>query len=441
MTYQDIINLGLKKGISEIELYAKTSTDKTLKVFNGSLESYNAKELYSLSIRGLYNGKMGYASCESLNENVINEALDKLITSCGLLTSTEVEEIFGEKVEYEKLEEVFSDATLYPLSEKIELLKSLEQETLASDERIKKIGYCQYVETEGKVEIINSKGINLHRNFSYIVVVLGALGMENGQTNVGYVHQIETSFKNINKEKLIKDVVEKTVSGLCAGSVKTGEYPVVLEQEVATDLIQAFSSLFSGYAAMKNMTMLNGKKGEKVFGDNITLIDDPFCETSLIKVAFDDEAYPCKKRNVVENGVFTGFYHSLKTAKFFNEAPTGNGFRSGNQIIPSPTNLYMLPGEYSKEQLFEGISEGVLITEVGGLHAGLNVVAGTFNIQSSGYMIRDGKKAEPVTLFVVSGNFFDMLNNVEKIGNDLPEKINDVAIPSLLVKGLMISGK
>ena len=91
MTYQEIINLGLKKGISEIELYAKSSTDKTLKVFNGALESYNAKELYSLSIRGLYNSKMGYASCESLNEDVINEALDKLITSCGLLTSTEVE--------------------------------------------------------------------------------------------------------------------------------------------------------------------------------------------------------------------------------------------------------------------------------------------------------------------------------------------------------------
>lgn len=441
MTYQDIINLGLKKGISEIELYARTSTDKTLKVFNGALESYNAKELYSLSIRGLYNEKMGYASCESLDEDVINEALDKLITSCGLLTSTEVEEIFGEIVEYEKVEEVASDAANYSLTEKIELLKTLEKETLNSDDRIKKIGYCQYVETEGKVEIINSKGINLHRNFSYIVVVLGALGMENGQTNVGYAHQIETSFKNINKEKLIKEVVEKTLSGLCAGSVKTGEYPIILDQEVATDLVQAFSSLFSGYAAMKNMTMLNGKKGEKVFGDNITLVDDPFCESSLIKVAFDDEAYPCKKRNVVENGVFTGFYHSLKTAKFFNETPTGNGFRNGNQVIPSPTNLYMLPGQYSKEELYEGITEGILVTDVAGLHAGLNVVAGTFNLQSSGYMIRDGKKSEPITLFVVSGNFFDMLNNVEKIGNDLPEKINDVAIPSLLVKGLMISGK
>ncbi len=441
MTYQEIINLGLKKGISEIELYAKTTTDKTLKVFNGNLESYNAKELYSLSIRGLYNSKMGYASCESLDEAVINEALDKLITSCGLITSTEIEEIFGEIVEYEKLEEVVSDVDDYPLSEKIDLLKALEKETLEADERIKQIGYCQYVETFGKVEIINSKGINLVRNYSYLVVVLGALGMQDGQTNVGYVHQIETSFKNINKEKLIKEVVEKTVSGLGAGSVKTGEYPVILDQEVASDLVQAFASLFSGYAAMKNMTMLNGKKGEKVFGENITLVDDPFCESSLIKVAFDDEAVPCKKRNVVENGVFTGFYHSLKTAKFFNETPTGNGFRNGNQVIPSPTNLYMLPGEYSKEALYEGIEEGILVTDVAGLHAGLNVVAGTFNLQSSGYMIRNGKKAEPITLFVVSGNFFDMLNNVEKIGNDLPEKINDIAIPSLLVKGLMISGK
>ena len=103
MTYQEIISLGLQKGISEIEVYAKTSTDKTLKVFGGNLESYNGKEIFSVSIRGLVNGKMGYASCESLEENIINETLDKLITAANLLTSTEVEEIYGEKVDYEKV--------------------------------------------------------------------------------------------------------------------------------------------------------------------------------------------------------------------------------------------------------------------------------------------------------------------------------------------------
>lgn len=441
MTYQEIISLGLQKGISEIEVYAKTSTDKTLKVFGGNLESYNGKEIFSVSIRGLVNGKMGYASCESLDENIINETLDKLITAANSLTSTEVEEIYGEKVDYEKVTNLESDAANYSLAEKTEFLKSLEQKAFAADERIKQVGYCQYVETEGKISIINSKGINLSRKYSYQVVVLGVVALENGKTNVGFTHKIESNFKAFDADKIVKESVEKAVSGLNADSVKSGSYPVILDQEVASDLFTAFAVVFSGYAAMKNMTMLIGKKGEKVFGDNVTLTDDPFCEASLIKVAFDDEAVPCKKRNVVDNGVFTGFYHSLKTARFFNEEPTGNGFRNGNQLIPSPTNLYMQPGNYTKEQLYEGLEEAILITDVAGLHAGLNVVAGTFNIQSSGYMIRNGKKAEPITLFVVSGSFYEMLNNIEKIGNDLPEKINDVVIPSLLVKGLMISGK
>lgn len=441
MTYQEIISLGLQKGISEIEVYAKTSTDKTLKVFGGNLESYNGKEIFSVSIRGLVNGKMGYASCESLDENIINETLDKLITAANLLTSTEVEEIYGEKVDYEKVTNLESDAANYSLAEKTEFLKSLEQKAFAADERIKQVGYCQYVETEGEISIINSKGINLSRKYSYQVVVLGVVALENGKTNVGFTHKIESNFKAFDADKIVKESVEKAVSGLNADSVKSGSYPVILDQEVASDLFTAFAVVFSGYAAMKNMTMLIGKKGEKVFGDNVTLTDDPFCEASLIKVAFDDEAVPCKKRNVVENGVFTGFYHSLKTARFFNEEPTGNGFRNGNQLIPSPTNLYMQPGNYTKEQLYEGLEEAILITDVAGLHAGLNVVAGTFNIQSSGYMIRNGKKAEPITLFVVSGSFYEMLNSIEKIGNDLPEKINDVVIPSLLVKGLMISGK
>lgn len=441
MTYQEIISLCLNKGISEVEIYASKSSDKTLKVFNGSLESYNSKDLFQINIRGIVNGKMGYASCESLDETAVSVAIDKLIDNANLITTGEEEIIFGEKVSYEQVEHVKSDADKYSLQEKINLLIELEKKTLALDARIKKIGYCQYVETQRIVNIINSKGVDLVRNYSFITLFCGALGEQDGLTNVGYAHQIEVNFKALDVDKLAKETCEKCVSGLGAGSVVTNGYPVVFDSEVATDILEAFESVFSGFAAMKNMTMLNGKKGEKVFGENITLIDDPFCENAVIKVAFDDEAVPCIKRSIVENGVFNGFIHSLKTAKFFNENYTGNGFRRGNQIVPMPTNLVLVPGAYSKEQLFEGVTEGVYITSVGGLHAGLNVVAGTFNLQSSGYMIRDGKLAEPVTLFVVSGNFYEMMNNVEKIGNDAPLKNTGVSCPSLKVNGLMISGK
>lgn len=441
MTYQDIIEYGKSLGIEELELYASTSSNKTLKIFNGVLESYTVKDLFSLSIRGIYNNKMGYVSLESLELNDIKEAFEKLIQSTKIITSLEQEEIFDGNVDYRKLEEVSSDASEHSLNEKIELLKSLEQKTLAYDERVKKIGHCQYGESEGIVNIINSKGVNLERKFSYISLVCGAFAAEGTETSVGYAHKISQKFNELDIDKLAAEAGKKAVSGLCANSVKSGAYPVVFDTEVATDILKAFTQVFSGYSAMKNMTMLVGKVGQKVFGENITLVDDPYCEKALIKCAFDDEAYPCATRKIIENGIFKGFMHSLKTAKFFNEAPTGNGFRMRDQVIPSVTNFYLESGEYSKEELFADINEGIYITNVNGLHAGLNPVAGTFNLQSSGYMIRDGKLAEAITLFVVSGNFFEMMNNVEKIANDLNDTFTDVACPSIKVNGLMISGK
>ncbi len=441
MTYQEIINLAKELHIDEFEIYASNQSNNTLKIFNGKLESYNAKDLFSVSLRGKVNGKMAYASTESLEEESIKNAINKLIESSKLITSLEEDEIFGEKVHYMTVVEAVSDADQYSLAEKQELLKELEQQTLAYDSRIKQVGYCQYAETKGSVTIVNSKGVNLTRNFSYLVLVCGAYAAENGETNMGYAHKIGLNFKSLDAKKLAIEAGKKAVSGLNASFVKSGAYPVVFDKEVATDLLQAFLGIFSGINAMKKMTLLEGKVGEKIFGDNITIIDDPFAENALIKVPFDDEAYPCSKRAVVENGVFKGFFHSLKTAKFFNESPTGNGFRSGNQIVPSPTNLYLKPGAFSKEQVLEGIEEGIYITSLQGLHAGLNVVAGTFNLQSSGYMIRDGKLAEAVTLFVVSGNFFEMMNNVEKIANDLEGEFTDVACPTIKVNGLMVSGK
>ena len=57
------------------------------------------------------------------------------------------------------------------------------------------------------------------------------------------------------------------------------------------------------------------------------------------------------------------------------------------------------------------------------------------------FIIKDGKKASPVTLFVMSGNFFELLNNVVALGNDIDDNFIGTAAPSVLVKGLKISGK
>jgi PmbA protein len=163
---------------------------------------------------------------------------------------------------------------------------------------------------------------------------------------------------------------------------------------------------------------------------------------ALVKNSFDDEGVPCVTKNVVENGVFKGFMHTLKSANALGSKPTGNGFKAGGGAISSqPTNLYLQEGELTKDEIIATVEDGIYLTDVGGLHAGLNPISGDFNVQGTGFVIKNGKIDRPITLFVVSGNFYEMMNNVELIGNDIEKRFVGVACPTLKIKSLAISGK
>lgn len=441
MTLKEIIKKGLELGLEAVEVYASTSESNTIKLDEGKLDSYNIKELFSVSIRGLKDGKMGYVTCESLEDGLVEEALHSLVTTVEALDATEPEFMYEGGSTYAEVPEVISDYKEHPTNEKIEMLKGLEKALLAKSDKIVKVGYCQYSENYNKVQIMNSKGLDLSREYSYIVTYAGALASENGQTVIGMSGDVNTKFGNLELDRIVNEASEEALSKLGAGSIETGHYPVVLKRDVATSLLSAFSSVFSGDSALRKMTILADKEGQKVFGDNINILDDPFYEKALIQSSFDDEGVPCKKKYLVENGVVKGLLHTLKTANFFGKTPTGNGQRAAGSITARPTNLYLQEGSLSKDEIIATVENGIFITEVNGLHAGLNPISGDFNVQSSGFVIKDGKLDRPITLFVLSGNFFELMNNVEEIGNDIEERFTGVACPTLKIKSLAVSGK
>ena len=177
--------------------------------------------------------------------------------------------------------------------------------------------------------------------------------------------------------------------------------------------------------------------------EKISIVDNPLLEGAIISQPFDDEGVPCHKKNIVENGVFNGFMHNLETASKFGVEPTGNGFKRGvaSNVKISPTNLYLAPGAGTKEDVIAHCEKGILVTSVAGLHSGVNPISGSFNVQAKGFVIEDGKVGRPITLFVVSGNFYELYNNVLEIGGDLEDNSTGLSCPTLRIKELMISGK
>jgi PmbA protein len=95
----------------------------------------------------------------------------------------------------------------------------------------------------------------------------------------------------------------------------------------------------------------------------------------------------------------------------------------------------MTPGEKSLEQLCEKMGDGLMVTEVSGLHAGANPMTGDFSLMAKGYLVEGGKKTRAVSGVTVSGNFYQLLKDVEEPGSDMYHNMFGEAVssPSVLI--------
>ena len=132
---------------------------------------------------------------------------------------------------------------------------------------------------------------------------------------------------------------------------------------------------------------------------------------------------------------------SLLKIKSDGVQSTGNASRSGSKMSISYSNIVVKPGKLSKEGLFNKIKNGIYVTEINGLHAGLNPTSGDFSLQAEGFHIVDGKKDKPITLFTLSGNLFDLFNNIIAVGNDSELLLSSFTVPSIAFKNLKVSAE
>lgn len=211
----------------------------------------------------------------------------------------------------------------------------------------------------------------------------------------------------------------------------------MFSNEMFGSILSAYSSIFTGESAFRGLTKLVGKQGIKIASDIVNLIDDPFKEEALFKVPFDDEGVAANKRYWIKEGSFTDFAHNLKTAEIFKTNPTGNGYTSGI----GPSNLYLEPQNNSLDEVLGTINNGLYITDLVGLHAGVETVSGDFSLQAAGFSIVDGKIADAVDMIVVSGNFFNLLKDVEMIANDFKFGLSGIGSAAVKIKELTIGGK
>ena len=64
-----------------------------------------------------------------------------------------------------------------------------------------------------------------------------------------------------------------------------------------------------------------------------------------------------------------------------------------------------------------------------------------FSLQSTGFLIKDGKLDRGLDIITVSGNLLKLFNDIKEVGNDMETSYMGVECPSIFFKELSVSGK
>ena len=432
--------LAKQAGIQEAELYIHKSATLNFSVFHGEVDNYSANNGFAVQARGLFNGKFGTASCDVWNLEKAKYLVNEIVNNAKVSENDDPVFIFEGSPKYKKCNNFNKELANVPAEEKIKKLIELEKEIKAADERIVEVSYLKYSDSTEETILFNTKGLKLVTKNNFFVYVGGAVAKQGEQVKSGYEVFFDNDFSKFNVKDLAKKVAQNTVDQLGGEACESNTYKAVLSPDVVSSLMEFYVGSADAEEVQKKSSLFIGKLNEKVASSKVTIEDRPLDKT-LFARGFDDEGVATYNKAIIKGGKLQTYLYNLTTAAKDGVKTTGNASRAGGKMGINTFYLTMKPGKKSQEELFKEVGNGVYITDISGLHAGMNPQSGNFSLQSTGFLIKDGKKDRGLDLITVSGNLMDLFKDIIEVGSDIKVFPGGSAAPSVMIKKIAVSGK
>ena len=406
-------------------------------IFHKEVESLTESDTYSVVGRAIVNGKFGLVSTEKIDKDTPEFLIKGIKETAGLIETNDPSIIFKGSKKYHK-KNVFNKEVLSgDLSKQI--LREIEDKLRAYDKRIDEVATVGYEESLSESTLSNTYGLKLKDKMATYAFYAEITAKAGNDIQTGFKVFASMDPKEFDVDKFVKDVAEDALKKLGATQCASKKYPTVLSQKVASQLMKAYLSNLDAEEVEKKSSLFVGKLHQPIASKKVTVIEDPL-KKNIFFTYRDEEGVATFKKALINKGVLETYLYTLETAQKAGVEPTGNGAR-GAKTSATLNYTYIKPGKKSFDDMISNIKEGVYITNLEGMHAGMNPRSGNFSLQAQGFMIRDGKIAEPLSLITVAGNLVELFMSVKDVANDSEFQLSGLESPSLFVKKLAISGK
>ncbi len=452
---ENIITAALETGADFAELYAERTEQGSIGMVNGRVETAQSGLSCGAGVRLFFGTQAIYGYANDMSE----KNLIQIARGCAEAMKSSVQH--SRKNWRETVRPCINPIRILPKntakSQKAEYLRLAAEAAKAYSPSITQTR-TGFLEVSKHVLVANSEGIwgeedRVRTRFTVEAVASSASEKQSGHFGPGGSEGMEL-FERINVEETAREAARIAVTMLGAKPCPAGKFPVVIGNGFGGVIFhEACGHGLEATAVARNASVFAGRLGQQIASPLVTAIDDGTIPNAWGSSAMDDEGTPTARNVLIENGVLKSYLVDRLNGRKMGAAITGSSRRQDYRFAPTSrmTNTCIAPGKSTPEEIISATEYGLYARQMGG--GSVDPATGSFNFAVlEGYMIRNGKIAEPVRGATLIGKGPEVLWDIDMVGNNLERAQGmcgsksgsiptDVGQPMLRVSRMTVGGR
>ncbi len=452
---ENIITAALETGADFAELYAERTEQGSIGMVNGRVETAQSGLSCGAGVRLFFGTQAIYGYANDMSE----KNLIQIARGCAEAMKSSVQH--SRKNWRETVRPCINPIRILPKntakSQKAEYLRLAAEAAKAYSPSITQTR-TGFLEVSKHVLVANSEGVwgeedRVRTRFTVEAVASSASEKQSGHFGPGGSEGMEL-FERINVEETAREAARIAVTMLGAKPCPAGKFPVVIDNGFGGVIFhEACGHGLEATAVARNASVFAGRLGQQIASPLVTAIDDGTIPNAWGSSAMDDEGTPTARNVLIENGVLKSYLVDRLNGRKMGAAITGSSRRQDYRFAPTSrmTNTCIAPGKSTPEEIISATEYGLYARQMGG--GSVDPATGSFNFAVlEGYMIRNGKIAEPVRGATLIGKGPEVLWDIDMVGNN-PKRAQgmcgsksgsiptDVGQPMLRVSRMTVGGR
>ncbi len=420
-----VLARALSRGGDFADLYLQHTISRMTGMQDGQVNRASGTVDLGAGIRVLKGDATGFAFCEDLSEPALLAAAGTAAAVADGSPQARPRSLAAVAVaDYYPIETPWSAIGIDRI---VPIIERADRQVRGQDARITKVS-IRVMDEDTHVLLANTEGrlVEDLRPMATLVIncsardgdrIENAADSISGRRDIGLLSDAEV-------DELVREVVTQTVGGFEAVEAPSGDMPVVLAGGIAGVILhEAIGHGMEADFNRKGISIYADRIGQRIAGDDVTIIDDGTLPAMRGSLNVDDEGAPTARTLLVENGILRSYMHDRISARHYGVAPTGSGRRQSFRYPPVPRmrNTYMLGGSRDPEEIIASVKKGVYARVIG--NGEVNIGAGDFSFYLlQGRLIEDGKLTGLIKDVNLTGNGPKVLEAMDLVGNNMSLK-------------------